>query len=370
MDVFNRLKDSYTKEPPSKPPALSANAVVALSVTYVLLFVVPFYLDKNTRPSATLTRDAPSVIRARLRAVSIASVTTVVITLYILSVYGKYGFGESLHHLGLWPVGLHDIAKVLLLCMILFVGPLFESYYVESSWRELISGSAWRDRMDSLIWWRNIVVAPLLEEAVFRSSIVPLHLLTYATVSDMHNPPNYANVIYITPLYFGIAHIHHFYEFRLTHPRVPLIAAVLRSVIQMAYTTLFGMFAVFILLRTGSFWACCAAHAFCNSMRFPRLWGRVTVEVPMVEVPTAAGPDVFEGMLNADAEGAGRKNEDGDGGRKRTESANGPSGGNVGSATQETLYTVVYYSLLVVGAVGFYKMLYPLTGSSNALVAL
>jgi prenyl protein peptidase len=35
------------------------------------------------------------------------------------------------------------------------------------------------------------------------------------------------------------------------------------------YTTLFGMYAVFLFLRTGHIVAPCVAHAFCNAMGFP-----------------------------------------------------------------------------------------------------
>src|ERR1700760_1304094 len=96
---------------------------------------------------------------------------------------------------------------------------------------------------------------PLTEELIWRSLIIPLHLL--ARVSPK-------TVVFATPLYFGIAHIHHYYEFRLTHPHTPALPAVLRSLFQFTYTSLFGFFAAFVFLRNRNLLALILAHSFCN----------------------------------------------------------------------------------------------------------
>ena len=83
------------------------------------------------------------------------------------------------------------------------------------------------------------------------------------------------STVFLSPLVFGIAHVHHYYEFRVTHPHVPITAAMARSFIQFSYTYLFGVYATFIFLRTGSLLAVATVHAFCNSMGLPRVWGRV-----------------------------------------------------------------------------------------------
>lgn len=128
--------------------------------------------------------------------------------------------------------------------------------------------------------------------------------------------------IFLSPVVFGLAHFHHFYEFRLTNPAVPLAAALLRSLFQLAFTTLFGAYATFAYLRTGSLLAVCAVHSFCNCMGPPRVWGRVA------PAPTAARRD--------DERGTG--------------------------------WTVAYYLLLVSGAVLWWKNLWAWTESANALV--
>ena len=176
----------------------------------------------------------------------------------------------------------------------------------------------------------EITQGPITEELVFRSLLIPLHLLTNMSPS---------NIVYICPLYFGIAHVHHFYEFTLTHPYTPLVPAILRSVIQFGYTTVFGWFATFVFIRTGSVWTVVLAHSFCNWAGLPRVWGKV-------EGSAIIGP--------VGKEGKQRGKEDGD----PVQVANGELG---------ILWTVAYYLLLVAGAAAFYIGLWPLTESKQAL---
>ena len=143
--------------------------------------------------------------------------------------------------------------------------------------------------------------------------------------------------MFLTPLYFGIAHLHHLYEFRITHSEVPFFIAVLRSLFQFTYTSLFGFFGAFVFIRTGNVYTCMLAHTFCNWMGLPRFYGRVGVEAGIPIGP----PDVD---------------------KKDDEQRNVPAyqGKGVG-------WTVAYYLVLVAGALGFYHQLFPLTESSHAL---
>jgi prenyl protein peptidase len=165
---------------------------------------------------------------------------------------------------------------------------------------------------------------------MFRSAIIPLHLL--ARVSP-------GRIVFIAPLYFGIAHIHHFYEFRLTHPDTPALAALARSLFQFGYTTIFGWYATFVYLRTGSLIAVIVIHSFCNWCGLPRFWGRVEAGEPL-------GPPVTRGK--EDSEG---------------------SSVEVGDGSLGVGWTVAYYVLLVVGALAFARGLWPLTESYHALVS-
>lgn len=168
---------------------------------------------------------------------------------------------------------------------------------------------------------------PITEEVLFRSASVPLLLL--AKTSN-------TTIIFLTPIIFGLAHVHHFYEFRITHPHTPLIAAILRTLLQLTYTTLFGGYATFLFLRTGSLLGVILVHAFCNWMGFPRFWGRVTAG------ETDAEPNLGE--------------------TKRSEDRDVEDVGRLG-----ILWSFAYYILLVVGAVSWWHYLWILTASESAL---
>lgn len=170
---------------------------------------------------------------------------------------------------------------------------------------------------------------PVTEEVLFRSASVPLLLLSQTSNST---------IIFLTPIIFGMAHVHHFYEFRISHPHTPVVRALLRSLLQFTYTTLFGGYATFIFLRSGSLLSVILVHAFCNWMGFPRFWGRLS------SGDTAIGQDVGQGKRG----GKG--------------SFTVPDAG-VLSVT----WTIIYYVLLVTGAVAWQKLLWPMTESESML---
>ncbi|KAJ5628411.1 CAAX amino terminal protease [Penicillium lividum] len=324
--VLASIKSLYTKH--QDEPSLSINTVALLSVALTLLYVVPFYLSPTTRPSPSLSRDAPSVIRARIRVVSASCILTSLIVLWLAVNQGGSSLGAAMTLMGWWPISVADIARSLLLTAILFIGPLYERGMVEGEWRFWFRYGKLSESLGGWIGWRNYIAGPVTEEIMFRSGIIPLHLLA-------HVSPGY--IVFVSPLYFGIAHVHHFYEFRLTHPDTPALAALLRSLFQFGFTTVFGWYATFIYLRTSSLLAVILIHSFCNWCGLPRVWGRVqagiTISPPMT-----------------------RGKEDPDG-----QSAFVGDRLNIG-------WTIAYYLLLVAGAVAFAQCLWPLTNSYHALV--
>lgn len=286
----------------------------------MLLYVIPFYLSPTTRPSKTLSRDAPSSIRARTRTVNLSTVVCSLTTVLVLS-RNHVSASQILTLLGLWPISPLDTARTMLLVTILFAGPIFEYGLVDGDWKDWIRLRGLRETLSSWIGYRNFIVGPVSEEIVWRSCMVPLHLLARFSGKQ---------IVFLTPLYFGIAHLHHLYEFRITHPKVPLVMAVLRSLFQFTYTSLFGFFAAFVFLRTGNIVTCVLAHTFCNWMGLPRFYGRVGVEAGMA----SGSADVH---------------------RQESQLSKGIS------------RTIAYYIILVLGAYGFYAQLFSLTESSHAL---
>lgn len=113
--------------------------------------------------------------------------------------------------------------------------------------------------MLTLHWWRNLVVAPLSEELIFRSCILPLLLQCFS--------PHKA--VLLSTLIFGLAHFHHLVEQQRIG--MPLKRAILISCFQFVYTMIFGAYAAVLFVRTGHFMAPVMAHSFCNFMGFPDL---------------------------------------------------------------------------------------------------
>ncbi|KAJ4392070.1 CAAX prenyl protease [Gnomoniopsis smithogilvyi] len=305
----------YKKEPVEAPPPITTSTAILLLLLYTLLYVIPFYLSPKTRPSARLSRDAPSVIRARITSVSLTCAVASLSTLAVLVMKGGYENYQAFHAMGYWPLGLGESFRALLLTALLFLGPLFETLVVEGYWREWMTGEPVKELLGDWITWRNLVAGPLTEELLFRSAAIPLMILARTSLTK---------TIFVSPLVFGLAHVHHLYEFRITHPGVPLPAAILRSVFQLGYTTLFGAYATFVYLRTGSLLAVFGTHVLCNSMGLPRVYGAVM--------------------------GRGKGGEE--------------------MVPVARRWSVAYYVLLVVGAVGWWKELWALTESGNALVAM
>ena len=299
-----------------------------------LAYVAPLYISRTTRPSPSLSRDAPSVIRARIRAVTLSCLGGTVAVLLLILNKGSASLGGALHYLGWWPISLGDIIRSLFLTAILFTGPLFERGIAEGEWRDWVRGRQVSDTLRGWIGWRNFVAGPVTEEIMFRSIIIAVHLLAQFSSG---------RIVFLVPLYFGIAHLHHFYEFRLTHPDTSIYLALLRSVVQFTYTSIFGWYANFLYLRTGSLPAVILVHSFCNWCGLPRLWGRIESGVPLVPPTSTFGAKAKEDDQSED-----------------------------GTLTPGALgigWTVAYYGLLVVGAVGFYFALWPLTESKYALAS-
>ena len=76
-------------------------------------------------------------------------------------------------------------------------------------------------------------------------------------------------------MFFGLAHLHHFGEMRA---RFGLLVAAVTVAGQFTYTVVFGWFAAFTLLRTGSIAGAVASHAFCNAVGFPDVQAAVAHE--------------------------------------------------------------------------------------------
>eukprot|EP00928_Gymnodinium_smaydae_P004497 TRINITY_DN11522_c0_g1_i3.p1 TRINITY_DN11522_c0_g1~~TRINITY_DN11522_c0_g1_i3.p1 ORF type:complete len:300 (+),score=62.61 TRINITY_DN11522_c0_g1_i3:91-990(+) len=154
--------------------------------------------------------------------------------------------------------GLDSVLSACFYCVLLtvslFVGPLVQ--HVADVYRNgvpLVTKPEypWRTL-------RDIVMAPLVEEIVFRACLV--RLWDSALISK-------GIIIFCSPLCFALAHTHHFVEHVRRYEDKSV--ALMQVAFQVFYTSLFGMYTTFLLLRTGSTVAVVLTHGFCNHQGFP-----------------------------------------------------------------------------------------------------
>lgn len=116
---------------------------------------------------------------------------------------------------------------------------------------------------------RNFVIAPIIEEIVFRCYLFSVLNLTKLTTSQ---------ICWIGPLFFGVAHFHHaltlISKIDCWHKKdeiIPLLKMIMfQTLFQMIYTTLFGSYVMYAYIRTSySILAVICCHSFCNYMGLP-----------------------------------------------------------------------------------------------------
>ncbi|ETW83755.1 hypothetical protein HETIRDRAFT_240649, partial [Heterobasidion irregulare TC 32-1] len=264
-------------------PPLPLNTAHIYNVAVTFGYVFPLYLMKHTRlsfsasPSAGVGRervkqpeerwrDDPSVIKARLLSASISTAVACgwayAVIRYIWKSYipdaPSWSFIKP--RLGLTLSG--DTIPAYLVTPALFMGPL----YVRHLQGELpFRRWTFRDVRDTFFTWtgfRNFVVGPVTEELVWRSCIIAIYHLAGVSRNFL---------IFFTPISFGAAHLHHGWEAycRYGQTRQALQRAIIVTLFQFTYTTLFGFHCAFLFLRTNSVFPPIAAHVFCNLMGVP-----------------------------------------------------------------------------------------------------
>ncbi|KAF5843567.1 hypothetical protein DUNSADRAFT_12829 [Dunaliella salina] len=149
------------------------------------------------------------------------------------------------------------------------------------------------------LWlWRNLFVAPLCEEWVFRACMAPLlRLQGYSEIAT----------VFITPLFFSVAHLHHLHDL-ITYQGFSLAQALLMVLFQSSYTAVFGWYTTWLFLRTQSVISVFVVHAFCNWMGLPKfslmakLWGLpvflVSLAVSIAAFASLMGPATSPSLLS------------------------------------------------------------------------
>lgn len=122
-----------------------------------------------------------------------------------------------------------------------------------------------------LVFLRNIIAAPIAEELVFRGLMVCVLTAGYSSIVDENGVHKYSpfSVMIRVPLWFALAHVHHLIE-RL-RSGAGVVAALVNTLFQFTYTSIFGFIAACMLMRTGSIYAPIASHVFCNFWGLPNV---------------------------------------------------------------------------------------------------
>ncbi|EPY50730.1 CAA Xprenyl protease [Schizosaccharomyces cryophilus OY26] len=222
-----------------------------ISSCYTLLYIGSLYIFSVGRPKPGLVRNDPNVVLARCTGVVVASFLSYFLTKWLCNT-------NSLVFLN-----LKQITKYLFHVGILFLGPLYQTFFVEKMYKVPLKNLLFE--IKDPVTWRNLVIGPLSEELMFRCAMVPLfEKLDYS----------WKEIILLAPLLFGFAHFHHSYELLLNYPGAYVIAMV-QFLVQFFYTTIFGWYSTYVFLQTHSLWPTFLIHSFCNFMGLPVFYGKI-----------------------------------------------------------------------------------------------
>ncbi|KAL3628218.1 hypothetical protein CASFOL_027264 [Castilleja foliolosa] len=253
---------------------LSKSAAVAACTAMAVFYVAILY-----SPTLILRLPPPDSFKSfmirRFFCATISSIVSLVVCFLILPIrmwnvsilLGVYGI--RLDHI--WqalalPILLTSLmysgSFTLKLLSILNNGENLSVVYIKSFFPKIADSVV--STISSVTSWRNYVVAPVTEELVFRACMIPLLLCGgFSTYT----------VIFLSPIFFSLAHLNHLMELCL-QKNCSLLKACQVVGFQLGYTVIFGAYASFLFVRTGHLAAPLIAHIFCNFMGLPVIFSR------------------------------------------------------------------------------------------------
>jgi len=252
------IQDSETMQ--EMIPVISFNTLaiyqgVIACFILAVAFVGSLYLAPTSKP-----RDDPETIRWRM---VLTGIVTILSPFYLLlwADYETTEQGAELHHLlGIKIDGIiAAIILPLLLTVVLYGGVIFHmliAYVGQRSVMMYFNANRVNFRLDVCL--RNYFVAPFVEEFVFRACMLPM----LTTCMGMRIG------VMVCPLFFGVAHLHHLVEWYRWR-QLSLLHAILVTLVQFCYTSLFGLYSAFLFIRTGHLASPVVSHMFCNYMGLP-----------------------------------------------------------------------------------------------------
>lgn len=251
---------------------LSKSSALFSSISISSGFIFMLYaLEKKTFNNVTLSTEHPIRAKSRIKSVLTSSLLAVIITGKLLNLENGIFSLNYLKIMGLNPnmkIQFISCLHSLVLISTLFLGPLLQEFlnsYICNDKNLKLQFIKFLQNIklpkNNQEYWHVIkvlIIAPITEEITYRSCILPLLYKFYKPSS----------IYFIVPIFFGMAHIHHFYDTYFIR-NIPLKISLIKTVFQFTYTTLFGAISTFVYYKTASLPAIILLHAFCNYMAFP-----------------------------------------------------------------------------------------------------
>ncbi len=228
---------------------LSLSGAVLACLGLSSLFVVSLYVV-----DPGLSRNHPKTVRRRLFAIVGVCFCSPLYIWLCSDTHVKDG-QSMLELLGVYTSeGLvRALIVPMLLVLMLYAGPIVQCLSEGDHPLEHIAGERW----DLII--RNYMLAPFAEEFVFRACMMPLLLPTLGPLWT----------ILCSPLLFGLAHVHHLLDWFRRKDGTTFMNAVLVVLLQVAYTSVFGVFSAFLIYRMGHLVSPVVSHVLCNALGLP-----------------------------------------------------------------------------------------------------
>ncbi|SCU99918.1 LAMI_0G01684g1_1 [Lachancea mirantina] len=260
---------------------ISVGHLLSLYVSFS--YVAALHLSFRGLNKLKKRRDDVRVIKSRIRRITIISLINLAIIPWVHSLIskGEVSFLDSLINLGVVP-GLYvnghccrfdlstffrDLAHGIQIICTLYCGPLLDNLlcYVLTPGESLSEMFSTVYNEVTNIWgFRNYVFAPVTEELFYTSMVLNNYLTTQVSDSE------HRSAIWITPFFFGLAHIHHAFEL-ISTGLYSWTQVLTSAVFQVSYTVIFGIFTNIVFMATGkNLWCCIVLHSFANYMGFPR----------------------------------------------------------------------------------------------------
>lgn len=209
------------------------------------------------------SRDHPTTVKRRFLAVSVVSaVAPIGLYMYLRSKLEVLSIKSFASLLGLkWNGLIAATCWPTLLILILYSGPIFQNWI---DGNPLLGQDVVIKRVDIIL--RNYLIAPLAEEWIFRACML---LLLRPAFGDLCG-------VLVCPIFFGVAHVHHLINWYRSNEGTSFKHACLGVVIQIMYTSIFGLFAGILFVRTNHFISLVICHSLCNMMGLPAVERAVT----------------------------------------------------------------------------------------------